>query len=201
MLALRSRSAMPSRPVIRRLGCPPRGCGRHRDLLRSASYCCAGPGRRPEVLHSLLYTCSLPLDLFQVQPSSDNLIVADLEQGHPAHLKGPTIAAGTRPAPFGPGRVTVLDRLADLGVEVGTPANMASQLARIWARPVKALPGCAGCSLRKSSRKKPAAASRSCAFMATANRSITPLITSSSRLVRPLRASPWCPPLRGESSA
>ena len=30
----------------------------------------------------------------------------------------------------------------------GTPANMASQLARIWARPTKALPGCAGCSLR-----------------------------------------------------
>lgn len=26
--------------------------------------------------------------------------------------------------------------------------NMASQLASIWARPAKALPGCAGCSLR-----------------------------------------------------
>ena len=30
----------------------------------------------------------------------------------------------------------------------GIPASMACQLASIWARPVKALPGCAGCSLR-----------------------------------------------------
>ena len=94
--------------------------------------------RRPrptagEAFHGLLDTGNVPPDLFQMQPSSDNLIVSDLEQGHSAQLKTLPVAAGARPVPFGPGRFTVLDRPADLGVEVGVPANMASQLARIWA--------------------------------------------------------------------
>jgi hypothetical protein len=101
-----------------------------------------------QVLHSLLDTGDVPLDVLHIQPASDNLTVSDLEQRHPTHLKGLPVAAGTRPAPFAPGRITVPDRPADLGAEAGDPANMASQLASIWARPAKALPGCTGCSLR-----------------------------------------------------
>ena len=108
-------------------------------------------GPRPatgQILYGLLDTDDVLLDVLHVQPPSGNLTASDLEQRHPAHLKGLSIAAGARPAPFGPGRVTVLDRPADLGAEVGDPASMASQLASIWARPAKARPGCAGCSLR-----------------------------------------------------
>src|SRR5690349_14288940 len=82
--------------------------------------------RRPrpaagEGLHGLLDTGNIPLDVLHVQPSSDNLIVSDLEQRHPAHLEGLPVAAGPRPAPFSPGRATVLDRPADFGVEIGDP--------------------------------------------------------------------------------
>jgi len=93
------------------------------------------PGPRPaagQVLHGLVDTDDAPLDVLHVQPPSDNLTASDLKQCHPAHLKGLPVAPGARPAPFGPGRVTV----------------MASQLASIWARPAKARPGCTGCSLR-----------------------------------------------------
>src|SRR6185437_5422627 len=74
-----------------------------------------------QVLHGLLDTGDVPLDVLHVQPSSDNLTVSDLEQRHPAHLKGLPVAAGARPAPFAPGRITVLDRPADFGVEGGDP--------------------------------------------------------------------------------
>ena len=81
-------------------------------------------GQRPatgQVLHGLLDTDDVPLDVLQVQPPSDNLTARDLEQRHPAHLKGLPVAAGARPAPFGPDRLTVPGRPADLGAEVGDP--------------------------------------------------------------------------------
>src|SRR5258708_39224618 len=55
-------------------------------------------------LHGLLDTGNVPFDVLHVQPSSDNLIVSDLEQRHPAHLKGLPVATGARPVPFAPGR-------------------------------------------------------------------------------------------------
>jgi hypothetical protein len=71
-----------------------------------------------QVLDGLLDTDNVPLDILQVQPPSNNLTASDLKQRHPAHLKGLPVAAGAGPPPFGPGRVTVLDRPADLGAEV-----------------------------------------------------------------------------------
>src|SRR5215470_6898702 len=92
----------------------------------SARTCTGLPGCRAapttgQGLHCLLDTGDVPFDVLHVQPSSDNLAVSDLEQRDPAHRKGLPVAACARPAPFGPGRVTVLDRLADLGVEVRDP--------------------------------------------------------------------------------
>src|SRR5215831_9158990 len=87
---------------------------------RSAVLVVRGP--RPatgQVFYGLLDTDHVPLDVFQVQPPGDNLTVSDFKQCHPAHLEGLPVAAGARPAPFGPGRVTVVDRPADLGTEVG----------------------------------------------------------------------------------
>ena len=81
--------------------------------------------------HGVLNTGDVPLDVLHVQPSGHNLIVTDLEKRHPSHLKGLPVATGSRPAPLAPGRVSVLDRPTDLGAEVGAPANMAAQLARI----------------------------------------------------------------------
>src|SRR5690348_12286120 len=82
--------------------------------------------RRPrpaagEGLHGLLDAGNVSLDVLHVQAPGDNLIVSDLEQRHPAHLKALPIAAGARPAPFGPGHFTVLDGPADFGVEVRDP--------------------------------------------------------------------------------
>jgi hypothetical protein len=81
-----------------------------------------GPGPATgQVLHRLLDTDDVSLDVLQVQPPSDNLTASDLKQRHPAHLERLPVAACARPPPFGPGRVTVLDRPADLGAEVGDP--------------------------------------------------------------------------------
>src|SRR5690242_5171694 len=92
------------------------------ELARSATWSVADGGRcavlllrrsRPtagEDFHGLLGAGNVPLGVLHVQPPSGNLIVSDLEQRHPAHLEGLSVAAGARPAPFGPGRVTVLDR-------------------------------------------------------------------------------------------
>src|SRR4029077_11442600 len=85
-------------------------------LLLRRSRPAAGEG-----FHGLLDTGNVPLDILHVQPPSDNLIVSDPEQRYPAHLKALPVAAGARPAPFGPGHFTVLDRPADFGVEVGDP--------------------------------------------------------------------------------
>ncbi len=87
-------------------------------------------------LHGLLDAGNIPLDLFHVQPSSDNLIAADLEQRHSAHPERLPVPAGPRPAPFGPGRFTVPDRPADFGVKVGDP--------REYGRPVGAHLGSPG---------------------------------------------------------
>src|SRR5262245_19765549 len=81
-------------------------------------------GPRPatgQVLHRLFDADDVPLDVLHIQPPCGNLTACDPEQRHPAHLKGLPVAAGARPAPFGPGRVTVLDRPADLGAEVRDP--------------------------------------------------------------------------------
>src|SRR5215470_12877345 len=90
--------------------------GRHAVLLLRRSRPPAGQG-----FHGLLDTGNVPLDILHIQPPSDNLIVSDLEQRHPAHLEGLPVVAGARPAPFSPGRVTVLDRPADFRVEIGDP--------------------------------------------------------------------------------
>jgi hypothetical protein len=57
---------------------------------------CAGRGRRPERTSTAARYWQSPFDLFQVQPSSDNLIVSDLQRRHPAHLKRLPVAAGAR---------------------------------------------------------------------------------------------------------
>src|SRR5215467_11966711 len=89
---------------------------------RRAALPARGPGPRTrQVLHGLLDTDDVPLDVFHVQTPSGNLTASDLKQRHPAHLEGLPVAACARPAPFGPGRVAVLDRPADLGADVGDP--------------------------------------------------------------------------------
>jgi hypothetical protein len=99
-------------------------CSDTRSVAAGAAppYCCADRGRRPDRPST---ACSIPvtspLDVLHVQPPRGNLTVTDLEQRHPAHRKGLPVAAGARPAPFAPGRITVLDRPADFGVEAGDP--------------------------------------------------------------------------------
>jgi len=97
----------------------------HRPLnwcLGGRSYWHARRGRRPDRSRT---ACSIPTTSRSTSSRynrpRDDLTVGDRKERHPAHLEGPPVAAGARPMPFGPGRVTVLDRPADLGAEVGDP--------------------------------------------------------------------------------
>ena len=107
-----------------------------------------GPRQRPNRSST---ACSIltdvPLDVLQVQPPTDNLTASDLEQRHPAHLEGLPVAAGARqrrrsrschrPGPTGRSRRR----------KRGSPRH-GLPVGGVWARPAKALPGCASCSLR-----------------------------------------------------
>ena len=102
-----------------------------------------------QVFYGLLDTDDVPLDVLQVQPPSDNLAASDLKKSVTPRISK---ACPSLRVPDQRHSVQVMSpSWTDRQIwaqKSGIPASMASQLASIWARPVKALPGCAGCSLR-----------------------------------------------------
>jgi len=86
------------------------------DWVAAPFYRCSGRGRRPDRSRYQRRPAGRPPGTTARRQSA-----SDLEQRRPAHLEGLPVAAGARPAPFGPGRVTVVDRPADVGAEVRDP--------------------------------------------------------------------------------
>jgi hypothetical protein len=112
-------------------------------------------------------------NVFQVEPTPVDAVVADPEDGDPAHVEPCPIGAGACQCHSAHSVSPWLARRSSSAWKSGTPAKTSAQFFRACSLPTNARSGCTGCSLRYCGSKQATKASRSWLFWASRSRSST----------------------------
>jgi hypothetical protein len=75
-------------------------------------------GAAGHLLHGLVDPLAT-FNVLQVQPTPDNPVLANPEDGDPTHVEACPIGAGALPVPLGPPGVAIVRRAEEFGLEVG----------------------------------------------------------------------------------